>query len=102
MSAKPEDPSILLTGATRVGATAAQIVAIRVNPSLGWDPDFKRDIAKDSYQANGLDVVLETSLQEIQVVASQLEELLGGSDSGVMHLATGQYKVWVMLASIGS
>ncbi len=94
----PEDTSILLTGAARIGGTPAQIVAIRIEPGMGWEADFRRDVADERYAANGLDVVLETTLEAMQLVASELDETLGDSDASVVKLATGTYKLWVMPA----
>lgn len=94
----PEDKSILLIGAARIGGTAAQVVAVRIEPGMGWEAEFRRDVADGSYEANGLDVVLAASLEEMQVLASHLDELLGDGDASVVQLATGTYKLWVMLA----
>ena len=97
-----EDPSILLTGAARIGDVEVQIVAIRINDTLRWTPDFKRGMAEDTYRVNGLGEVLETTLEDLQSVASDLGDLLGGGGSSVVELATGPYRVWVMPASFGS
>jgi hypothetical protein len=97
-----EDPSILLAGAARIGDVEMQIVAIRINDTLRWTPDFKRGIAEDTYRVNGLGEVLETTLEDLQSVASDLGDLLGGGGSSVVELATGPYRVWVMPASFGS
>ena len=97
-----EDPSILLTGAAHIGEAEVCVVAIRIDATLRWSPDFRRAVPESSYRANGLDEILETTLEEVQSVASELAEFLGDSHSGVIELATGAYRVWVMPASIGS
>jgi hypothetical protein len=97
-----EDPSILLTGTARIGGAEARIVAIRVSSTQEWAPDFKRGVAEDSYQGNGLDEVLQMALEEFQAVASELGDLLGDSRLSVVELATGHYSVWVIPASFGS
>jgi hypothetical protein len=76
-----EDPSILLTGTARIGGAEARIVAIRVSSTQEWAPDFKRGVAEDSYQGNGLDEVLQMALEEFQAVASELGDLLATAAS---------------------
>ena len=78
-----------------------QIVAIRINDTLRWTPDFKRGIAEDTYHVNGLGEVLETMARSCSV-ASDLVDLLGGNGSSAVELGTGLYRVWVMPASLGS
>jgi hypothetical protein len=97
-----EDPSILLTASARIANVEVQIVAIRINDTLRWTPDFKRDIAGDAYGINGLGEVLEATLEDLQSIASDLGDLLGGQGLSVVQLATGPYRVWVMPASFGS
>lgn len=97
-----EDPALLLTGTARIGDAEVQIVAIRVDPTLRWTPDYKREVAEDSYRANGLDAVLETTLEEFETVATALGDLLGESRSSIVDLATGPYRIWLMPASFGS
>jgi hypothetical protein len=97
-----EDPSILLTGTARIGGARARIVAIRVNSTQEWTPDFRRGVAEDTYHENDLDEVLQTVLEEFQTVASELGDLLGDSDPSVVELATGHYSVWVIPTSFGS
>lgn len=96
-----EDPSILLTGKAHIGETPVQIVAIRVNPSLRWAPDYK-ETAEGSYDANGLGTALETILEEFEFVASECAELLGERHPSIVELPSGPYKVWVMPAAFGS
>jgi hypothetical protein len=98
----PEDPSILLTGAAGIGNAAALIVAIRISRKMRWDPDFQPGLAGEIYQANRLDEVLETILEELEVVASELEEVLDEGDADAVELATGTYKVIVIQVSSGS
>ncbi len=97
-----EDPTILLTGAARIGEAHVQIVAIRINSTLQWTPDYRSDVAEDSYHVDGLDEVLETTLDEFQCIASELGEVLGNSRSSLVELAPGRYRVWVMPWSFGS
>jgi hypothetical protein len=97
-----EDPSILRTGAARIGDVEVQIVAIRINDTLRWTPNFKHGIAEDTYRVNGLGEVLETTLEDLQSVASDLGDLLGGGGSSVVELATGSYRVCVMPESFRS
>jgi hypothetical protein len=94
-----EDPSILLTGAAQIGDAGVQIVAIRINSTLRWSPDYKRSVDEVSYQANGLNEVLETTLEELQSVASEWGDLLGEGSSGLVELATGPYRFWVLPVS---
>ena len=91
-----QDPSILLIGAARIGETAVQVVAIRINATLRWSPDYRDGVADDTYRANGLDEALEGALEEFQSGAAELEEFLGASGSSVVELATGTYRMWVI------
>jgi hypothetical protein len=93
-----DDPSILLTGAAHIGQTAVQVVAIRINATLRWTPDYQRGVAEDSYHANGLDEALEGALEGFQSGAAELEEFLGASGSSVVELTTGTYRMWVIPA----
>ena len=97
-----EDPTILLTGVAHLGNAAVQLVAIRINATLQWTPDFRHDVAEESYQVNGLGETLETALEDLQTVASELGDLLGDGGSGVVELATGHYRVCVMPGAVGS
>ncbi len=97
-----EDPSILLTGTASIGDAAVQIVAIRIDPALRWSLGHRRGVAEDSYQAQGLNDILETILEEFESVTSDFAELLGESRSSVVDLATGPYRVWVIPASFES
>ena len=96
-----EDPSILLTGRARIGDASVQIVAVRIDPALRWTPDYKSDVAEGSYQVDGLDVALETILEELESVGSALEDALGASRASLIKLATGMYMIWVMPGSFG-
>ena len=96
----PEDPSILLTGTARIGNTALQIVAIRINPALRFAPDYRREVPEGSYQANDLDEILETVLEEFEYVSSEFEELIEENRSTIVELATGRYVVCVIPAPL--
>jgi hypothetical protein len=89
----------MLTGAAQIGEAEVQIVAIRINPTLRWSPDYRRDVAEVSYQLNGLNEILETTLEELQSLASDWQDLLGDGRSGVVEFATGPYRVCVMPVS---
>jgi hypothetical protein len=91
-----EDPSILLTGTARVGDTAVQIVAIRINPALRFAPDYKQGLSSVVYGANGLDEILETVLEEFEYVSSELDQLVGESRSCIVELATGRYVLCIV------
>ncbi len=96
------DPSILLTGRARIGDTEVEVVAVRVNPALRWMPDYKSDVAEGCYRTDGLDVVLETVLEELESVGSELEDALGKVRPSIVELATGMYMIWAMPGSFGS
>jgi|HubBroStandDraft_1064217.scaffolds.fasta_scaffold46929_3 hypothetical protein len=91
-----QDPSILLVGAARIGETAVQVVAIRINATLRWSPDYRPGVAEDTYRSNGLDEALEAALEGFQSGAAELEEFLGNSGSSVVELASGTYRMWVI------
>jgi hypothetical protein len=96
-----DDPSILLTGIGRLGETPIQIIAIRVNPTsrstLDWQPELE-----GIYQANDLDTVLGTILEELDYASAELGRLLGEDRSATVELTTGLYKVWSLSASFGA
>lgn len=89
----PEDPAILLTGQVRLGGAALRLVAIRIDPTLRWSPDYRRDVSEAGYTANGLDTALEGVLEELGVLAEQLGEILGEEADAGMTLAGQQYRV---------
>lgn len=95
----PEDPSILLTGTARIGTVPMLIIAVRINETLRWSPDFRPGVAEESYDAVRLHEVLETMLEDVQSVATDLGELMGEGRLGVVQLATGPYRIWVMPAA---
>jgi hypothetical protein len=78
-----------------------QIVAIRINSALRFAPDYRPGVAEGSYQANGLDEVLETVLEEFEYLSSEFEELIGEIRSSVVELPTGRYLVCMMPAPLG-
>ena len=94
-----EDPTIPLSGMAQIAGVPAQIVAIRINNTLLWDPDFKRAVANGAYHAGGFDEILETTLDELQVIVSELEDILSHTQSGVVDLETGRYRVMVTPAA---
>ena len=93
-----EDPSILLTGEARIGEAAIQIVAIRVDPAAGWAPDYKPGVAASSYQAEGLDVLLETTLEELDCAAEQLSDFRHSDRQNIVTLAGRPYRIWLLSA----
>jgi hypothetical protein len=97
-----EDPSILLTAPAHIGDVEVRIVAVRINDTLRWTPDFRRDVAEDAYRVNGLGEVLEATLEDLQSMSSDLGDVLGGGGPSVVELSTGLYRIWVMPASSGS
>lgn len=97
-----EDPSILLTATALIGEAEVQIIAIRVDPLLRWTPDYRSDVAQTSYQANGLDTVLEATLEAFESVATAFADLLGESRSTIVDLAAGPYRIGVMPAAFGA
>jgi hypothetical protein len=97
-----EDPSILFTGAARIGDIALQVIAIRVKPALRWTPDYKASIPEDRYQVSNLDSAMETFLEEFEYIVSDFEELLGEFRPSILDLETGPYMVWVVPSSFGT
>lgn len=97
-----DDPSILLTGVARIGEVPMRIVAIRIDATLRWSPDYRSNVAKDTYRASEIDQMLETTLEDVQSVATDLGDLMGDGRLAVVELPTGPYRVWVMPGSVGS
>lgn len=96
------DPSILLIGVARIGEVPMQIIAIRIDATLRWSPDYRRDVAEDTYRDSEFDRMLETTLEDVQSVATDLGELMGNGRLPVVELPTGAYRVWVMPNALGS
>jgi hypothetical protein len=96
-----EDPSILLTSRARIGDVTVQIVAVRVNPAIRWMPDYKSDVAQGAYEVDGLNVALETILEELESISSELADTLGETQPSTLELTTGAYMIWVMPSSYG-
>jgi hypothetical protein len=96
------DPSILLTGTARIGNAPIQIVAIRVDPTLRSTLDYKAGVPKVSYQANQLDTLLGTILEEVDFASAELGTLLGEDHLATVDLAPGRYRVWAVSASFGA
>ena len=97
----PADPSILLTGMARIGEVPMLIIAIRIDETLRWSPDFLPNVADASYGAGNLREMLETTLEDVQSVATGLGDLVGEGRLSVVELATGRYRMWVLPAAVG-
>ena len=96
-----DDPSILLTGAGRIGETPIQIIAIRINPTLRSAVDYRSGL-ESSYQAKDLNAALGAILDELEYASVELGSLLGEEHSTTVELATGFYKVWSLSAWFGA
>jgi len=95
----PEDPTILLTGMTSIGGAAVQIVAIRVDPSLRWTPDYRADVDEDFYRADGLADLVEGAIEDLDSVAAEFRDALGDGGSDMVTLAGQSYRVWLVSAA---
>jgi hypothetical protein len=93
-----EDPSILLSGTAHIAKAAVQIVAIRTSRGSGRVPDYKSDVPRACYQANGLAGLLEQMLEDFEYLATELSEIFGDGASELVELTTGPYKVVVLPA----
>jgi len=91
-----EDPSILLSGTAHIARSAVQIVAIRTTRDSGRLPDYKNDVPRSCYQANGLAGLLEQMLEDFEYLATEASEIFGDGASELVELATGTYKVVVL------
>lgn len=91
-----EDPSILLSGTARIAQAAVQIVAIRTSRGSGRVPDYRSDVPRACYQANGLAGLLEQMLEDFEYLATEVSEIFGDGVSELVELATGTYKVVVL------
>jgi hypothetical protein len=91
-----EDPSILLSGTARIAQAAVQIVAIRTSRESGRLPDYRSDVPRACYHANGLAGLLEQMLEDFEYLATEASEILGDGASELVELATGGYKVVVL------
>jgi hypothetical protein len=96
-----EDPSILLSGTARIAQAAVKIVAIRTSRESGRIPDYRSDVPRECYQANGLDTLLEQVLEDFEYLAGDFGEILGDEGSEVVELTTGAYTI-VALPSRGA
>lgn len=94
-----EDPAIFLTGTAYLGATPIQIVAVRIDPTSGRIPDYKPGVPAAAYAESRLDAVLEVLLDEIEYLASELDQLLGQWEPSVVELASGRYRLCALSAS---
>jgi len=98
----PEDPAILLTGMASVGGAAVQVVAIRIDPSLRWTPDYRPDVAEGRYRADGLADLIEGAIEDLDSVSAEFRESLGDSGSDIVMLAGRSYMVWLVSATSAS
>lgn len=88
-----EDPSILLSGTAHIAHAAVKIVAIRTSRDSGRIPDYRDDVPRECYEANGLDALLEQVLEDFEYLAGDFDELLGDAGSEAIELATGHYTI---------
>jgi hypothetical protein len=88
-----EDPAILLTGTAYLGAIPIQVVAIRIDPSSGRLPGYKPGIPRDAYADGRFNEVLEVLLDELEYIASELDELLGQCEPSTVALPSGLYRL---------
>lgn len=94
-----EDPEILLTGTAYLGASPIQVVAIRIDPNSGRLPDYKASVPHDAYTDGHFDEVLEVVLDELEYVASELDDLLGEDRPSTVRLPGGVYRLCTLPAS---
>jgi len=92
----PEDPAILLTGMASIGGAAVQVIAIRIDPSLRWTPDYRPDVAESRYRADGLADLVEGAIEDLDSVAAEFRETLGERSSDIVTLAGRSYMVWLV------
>jgi hypothetical protein len=92
----PDDPALLLTGRVRLGGAELRLVAIRIDPTLRWSPDYRPDLPAAGYAADGLDAALEGVLEELGVLAEQLGEILGETADAVVMLTGQRYRIMVL------
>jgi hypothetical protein len=95
----PEDPTILLTGMASIGGASVQIVAIRIDPSLRWAPDYRPEVAEGRYRAEGLADLIEGAIEDLDSVAAEFRETLGESRSDIVTLAGQSYMIWLVSAA---
>lgn len=98
----PEDPSILLTGTARLAGNEMQVVAIRIDRSRRCAPGYRPEAPDGCYRANGLNVVLEVALEEIDYIAGEFGELLGKDEPSVIEFENGPYLLWMMPATFSA
>jgi hypothetical protein len=79
----PEDPFILLSGSTRIGAAPHKIVAIRIDPTT-LAIDYRLNLGDDIYDA----YLLEEMVEEMTF----LEDI---DQSVLVPNERGQYLIWM-------
>jgi hypothetical protein len=89
-----EDPTILLTGTATIGGAEVQVVAIRIDPSMRWAPDYRSDVAEGRYRADGLADLIEGAIEDLDSVAVEFGEAMGRSRTDVVTLGGEPYMVW--------
>lgn len=93
-SGPDEDPSILLTGTARIGATPVAVVAIRINSKFRGAPDYKDTLPAAVYETGAL----ETILEELEYLTEEVSVLTGSAERSVVELDGGPYVMWVLPA----
>jgi len=88
-----EDPSILLSGTARIAQAAVRVVAIRTSRESGRVPDYRNDVPRECYSADGLDTLLEQALEDFEYLADDFGDILGNAGSETIELATGAYTI---------
>jgi hypothetical protein len=97
-----EDPTILLTGIATIGGAEVQVVAVRIDPSLGWTPDYRPDVAEGRYRADGLADLIEGAIEDLDSVAAEFGEAMGRSRTDVVTLGGEHYMVWCISGASNS
>jgi hypothetical protein len=94
-----EDPAILLTGTAYIGTIPVLVLAVRIDPNTGRLPDYKPGVPRAAYAGGRFDVVLEVLMDELEYIASELDDLLGESRPSTVQLPGGLYRLCTLPAS---
>jgi hypothetical protein len=82
-----EDRSILLRGHVTIGSARFMLTAMRVDP-VRFGPDFRADKDLSIYADYQLPTLLDI-----------VSELIDAAEPSTLHLASGQYVMWMLPAS---
>jgi len=80
------DPKILLASDAEVGAVVFKVRALRIQRE-GWEPDYRRDVAPDEY-----DAIRESTMEDVQ-------NLVEFGQPALIAMAGGQYLLWMVPSS---